>query len=450
MIDIDKAIERGIKKAHQLGASEIEIYVVEEDTALANATQKGLEGIRRGITVSADVRVAIGKRVTVQGAIISSEEDLFNLIEKAMAIVKSVPEDINWVTLPRSYSFTPTYDIVDDRVRSCDIEFFTQLIDEVSNMPKELDKRAYASYIVIETSLIRKWISNSYVSTPASYEKTSFLFSLTVNAVENGYESSYHGYYLAPTLKEFDLKTLTEKTTSIAISTLRSRPIETGKYNVVFTPPVFASIIQILLVPAVRADQVQRNRSPLAKKLFSKVLSEDITMIDDGAAPNMIRSAPFDDEGVQTKRKTVIDKGVLMTYLYDTYTAYIDNQESTGNAIRPGIGLPPIPNATNIIIIPGLQSIDTIIRDVGDALVIYATIGEWLSNPVNGNLGATVTNAIYYKNGEPVQGVKGVTISGNIYNLLGENLIAISREVELVGNTLTPSVCVKEAIVAGK
>ncbi|MEM3979776.1 MAG: TldD/PmbA family protein [Ignisphaera sp.] len=450
MIDVERIIEKGIKRAEELGATEVEILVIEDSTVDILATRKGIESIRRGTVLTADVRVAVGKKVTVQGAVISSENEVLDLVEKTVSIAKVVPEDPNWVSLPKNYGYTQVYDIVDDKVKVGDIEFLSSVINEALSLPSQVDRRAFANEVSVEAGVARKWLGNSYTSKAVVYEKTSFNFYINVKAVEEGYESSFYKFYSAPTLREFDLESLAKDATSVAIATIKAKPVETGKYIAVFTPYVFAAILRTLLVPAVRADQVQKNRSPLAKKLFTKVLSENLTIIDDGAAPNMAGSAPFDDEGVPTKRKTVIDKGVLITYLYDTYTAYIDGQESTGNAVRFGLGSPPMPSATNIIVIPGTRAVEDIIKDAKEVIVIYRTIGEWLSNPVNGNLGATVTNAIYYKNGEPVQAVKGITISGNIYSLFNEELVAVSREVELVGSMLVPHICVKDIAVAGE
>jgi PmbA protein len=450
MIDIDRLIGKALKRAEELGASEVELHVVEEKSVSIYVTSKGIEGIKKGTIVTADVRVSIGKKVTVQGCVVSSEYDVLNLVEKAVSIARVVPEDPNWVSLPRNCGYTTTFDLVDDKVKVFDIDMLTSIVKEALRLPPQVDRRASANEVVVDTGVIRKWIANNYSVNPVSYEKTLFSFVVEVKASEEGFESSYYRYYNAPTLKEFDLEAMVRDAVNIAVATLKAKPIETGRYNVVFMPTVFAAILRALLVPAIRADRVQKNRSPLARKLFTKVLSENITVIDDGSAPNMIGSAPFDDEGVPTKRKTVIDKGVLLTYLYDTYTAYIDNQESTGNAIRPGLGSPPIPSATNIIVIPGTKSVEDIIKDVRDALVVYATIGEWLSNPVNGNLGATVTNAIYYRNGEPIQPVKGVAISGNIYRLLNEDFEELSKEVELAGNMLVPAVCVRNVAIAGE
>uniref|UniRef100_A0A7C2ZRB4 TldD/PmbA family protein n=1 Tax=Ignisphaera aggregans TaxID=334771 RepID=A0A7C2ZRB4_9CREN len=450
MIDVERIVEKGIKTAEGLGASEAEIHVVENSSVSIVATRRGIESVGRRSLLTVDVRVSLGKRVTVQGAVVSSEKDVLDLIERAVSIVKVVPEDPNWVSLPRNCGYTPTSGIVDNKVKNMDTEYYKSLIVDVLQKPGHIDKRAFASEVSVEAGTLRRWIGNSYTSSAMTYEKTSFFFGVAVKAVEEGYEGSYHSFYLAPTLKEFDPDHLVEKSTTLAVASLRAKPIDTGRYTVVLAPRVLAAVLRALLVPAIRADQVQKNRSPLAKKLFDKIFAESITIVDDGAAPNMIGSAPFDDEGIPTKRKTVVDKGALLTYLYDTYTAYIDNQESTGNAFRAGLGVPPAPNASNMIVIPGTDPLETIIRDVKDVIVVHATIGEWLSNPVNGNLGATITNAIYYKNGESVQAVKGVALSGNIYSMLAEDLVTLSREVELVGNMLVPSVCIRNVSIAGR
>jgi len=101
-------------------------------------------------------------------------------------------------------------------------------------------------------------------------------------------------------------------------------------------------------------------------------------------------------------------------------------------------------------VLPGTESIDSISRDIKKGIIIYNTIGEWLSNPVNGYLNATITNGIYIENGEEKHAVKGIVISGNIYEMLGRNLITISKEYEHIGSILAPSTLVEKISVAGK
>lgn len=448
-MDIDKVIEKSLRIAETLGASEAEVYVVEKNSVNVSTNLNRFKNVRKGNSLSFHIRIALGKKIVSQGFFVSSEEDVYNLIEKSVSMARVVPEDQHWVSLPRSYGRSLVFDLVDDRIKNVDISWLIEFVEKVVDMVKEVDRRVSANFVGVESSYMRKWIGNSYEK-PMFFDKTIFYVDLSVKAVENSCENYYSNYYVAPTLKEFNVGEFVENTVNVVITTMKSKSIDTGVYNVVFMPRVFASILKILLAPAIRADQVQKNRSPLRGKLFSEVFAEDVTIVDDGSAPNMIGSGVFDDEGVATTRKIVVDKGMLITYLYDTYTAYIDNRESTGNAIRYGLSSPLVPDITNLIVVPGRVLIEDIVRDVGEVIIVYSTIGEWLSSFVNGNLSASIVNGVYVKNGVYVHGVKNVVISGNLYKFLGSDLIAVSRDVDVVGNMFVPAVCVRNISVAGK
>ncbi|HDI02368.1 MAG TPA: TldD/PmbA family protein, partial [Ignisphaera sp.] len=281
-------------------------------------------------------------------------------------------------------------------------------------------------------------------------EHTYFGVFVNVKAVSNGEESGFYDFFYAPTTRGFDIDTFVSRATSIAVKSLYAKAIETGRYEVLLMPKVFGSILQAVLVPAICADWIQKKRSPLIGKLGEQVLSESISIVDDGAAPNLVGSRAFDDEGIQMQRKVVFDKGVLENYLYDNYTALIENRESTGNAYRRSATSSPIPWITNLIVIPGNQSIDDMINQIKRGIVVYATIGEWLSNPVNGLINATITNGFYVENGEIRYGVKGVVLSGNLYELLREKLVSLSKEVEGALRVYAPAILLRDVVVAGK
>jgi PmbA protein len=447
-MDIRALVERGVRRAEVLGATEAEVYAVREETLTVRGNVRGVESIEGGETVHIYMRIAVGKRFSVQGGLVSRAEDVDSIAESAVKIARLSPEDPNWVSLPKKLGSTPVFDVVDSAVKSLEPERFVDIVKRALEMPRELDRRAFATEASASAAVIAKAIGNSY-QPPVSCELTSFSFSVDVKAVEEGFESGFYSYYSAPTLKEFRLENIVVYTTRIAVDTLKAKRVETGAYRVLLMPRVFSSILGTLLVPAVRADVVQKKRSPLAGKLFSQVLSEQLTVIDDGAVPNMPGSAPFDDEGVATRRKAVFDRGILRTYLYDTYTANIDNRESTGNARRVGASN-TYPDATNILVLPGTSSLDSLVKDMGRGIVVHGTIGEWLSNPVSGYLNATVTHGFLVEGGEVKQAVKGVVIAGDAYKLLKEGLVALSKEFEAVGNFMTPAALLQGVSVAGE
>ena len=173
-------------------------------------------------------------------------------------------------------------------------------------------------------------------------------------------------------------------------------------------------------------------------------------IFDDGTLRGGWRTRPFDDEGHPTQKTTVIENGILKNYLYDSYTALKDNVEPTGNAFRGQYWMPPQPQPTNLMLKPGNTRPEEMIQETKRGIFIDETIGEWLSNPVSGNLNATITHGYLIENGELTKPIKGVVISGNFYEIL-------KNRVELIGNDLrnnmqnySPTVKLSEITIAGK
>ena len=313
----------------------------------------------------------------------------------------------------------------------------------------EIDRRCYTSMIDVNLSEIRRAIGNSYGEI-VDDTVTRIRATVHVKAVEGSEESGFYEQFAASTLAGFDLEQLVERAARRAIAGLYARPIETGRYKVVLVSKVFAATVNALIVPAVSIEWVKKNRSPLINKLGEQVFSEAISIVDDGAAQNLAASASFDDEGIKMKRKVVIDRGVLETYLYDYYYSVLESREPMGNGLRQRISSAPRPWATNFIVLPGSATLDGLVRDLGKGIVIYQTIGEWLSNPVNGFLNATVTNAVLVEDGEPKRSIKGIVINGNIYELLKDRVIGLASDVENYMNVYAPSIALEGMTIAGK
>src|SRR5262249_57946231 len=99
------------------------------------------------------------------------------------------------------------------------------------------------------------------------------------------------------------------------------------------------------------------------------VAADHITVIDDGTIPGGFGTSRFDGEGVPTRRTSVIENGVLKSYLLNTYTAKKLNLQTTGNASRglagtPGIGL------GNYFLQPGTKTPREIIAGIPNGLYV--------------------------------------------------------------------------------
>src|SRR5579864_8649920 len=114
---------------------------------------------------------------------------------------------------------------------------------------------------------------------------------------------------------------------------LGARKVKTQQIPVIFDPLVATSILEHIF-EGVNGDSVYRGASFLAGKLGQKIAASHVNVIDDGTMVGGFGTSPFDGEGIPTRRTTVIDKGVLSSYLLNSYTAKKLGLQTTGNASR--------------------------------------------------------------------------------------------------------------------
>lgn len=214
-------------------------------------------------------------------------------------------------------------------------------------------------------------------------------------------------------------------------------------------PEVFGVVLHEAFGHASEGDLVFTGESVLHKKLGEKLASEIVTIIDEGTVEGGY-FCPFDDEGHPTQRTPVIKDGILKNYIYDTYTALKDDVQSTGNAQRSYYWMNPQPSPNNLILKTGEASPEEIIRGTKRGIYIEDTIGEWLSNPISGNLNATITHGYLVENGELAEPIKGVVVSGNFYEILKDGIEIIANDLRNSAQNYSPTVKLAELTIAGK
>ena len=135
---------------------------------------------------------------------------------------------------------------------------------------------------------------------------------------------------------------------------LGARKVKTCEVPIVFDPEMAASLMRNL-ASALSGYALYKGASFLIGKLGTKIGSELLTVIDDGTIPGALGSRPFDGEGLPTRKKTVVEKGELQSYLLDTYSGKKLGMTSTGNASR-SVGEAPGVSPANFYLAPGKDS----------------------------------------------------------------------------------------------
>jgi PmbA protein len=225
---------------------------------------------------------------------------------------------------------------------------------------------------------------------------------------------------------------------------LGARKVVTKRVPVIFDQESAGSLLGNLC-SAASGYSLYKGASFLAGQLGKRLAPEWFTVYDDGRMIGGLGSRPFDGEGLPTRKNTVVDKGVLTSYLLDTYSGKKLGLPSTGNASR-SVGESPSVGPTNFYLSPGTRSAEEIIRSVKDGLYVTELIGFGI-NMVTGDY-SRGAGGFWIENGELTYPVEEITIAGNLKQMF--------QDIELVGSDLifrgriaSPTVKIAEMMVAG-
>jgi PmbA protein len=440
--------EFAIKKALELNATEAEVYVqrartvsIEFDTEIRNL--KTIESL--GLSL----RVALGKRIAMFSTSILNDKQIGEAVAKAVKIAKVTPEDPNWKHINKKFGKSSAKGYYDGNLESLDYEEIVKALNSSVKLIRDYDRRVELTRGILTILVSNLLVANSY-NESAERKETNIEVWIRTKAEDSGMESTGNEHQETRYWKEINLDNLATNATQKAISFLKAKLIPSVKTSAIFKNKVFASIFGVILGFPITADWIQKGKSPLSNRLGDQIASENISIYDDGVMPGGWKTKPFDDEGHQTQMTPVIEKGILKHYLYDTYTSLKDNVESTGNAQRPVYWMKPQTLPNNLTLKAGNSSHDEIIRETKHGIYIEETIGEWLSNPVSGNLNATVSHGYLIENGELTKPIKGVVISGNFYDILKNGVEIIGKDLENNSEIYSPTVKISELMFAGE
>jgi PmbA protein len=226
---------------------------------------------------------------------------------------------------------------------------------------------------------------------------------------------------------------------------------------VVFTPR--GTLVLLLpLTLGLNGRLVYMGTSPLGDRLGQVAFDQRLTLVDNGCLDFASRSAPYDDEGISTAEKHLIEEGVVRQFLYDLRTAAQAETQPTGNGFKfgglfggGGFRRPPGVTPATWLVPPGDRSLEEILGELDEALLVEQVIGLGQGNILAGEFSNNVSVGFLVRKGEIVGRVKNTMIAGNVYDLMGEKLIALSDRAEWVYGILrAPAVAVDGVSVIGR
>lgn len=217
---------------------------------------------------------------------------------------------------------------------------------------------------------------------------------------------------------------------------LKARQLDTMQVPVIFEASIAASLLGHF-VGAVSGGSLYRKSSFLLDKMDQQIFAPHINIQDIPDIPRGLASSPFDDEGVQVQRRTIVENGVLRGYFLGSYAARKLGLSTTGNA----------GGNHNLILQSGKLDFAGLVKTMSRGLVVTELMGQGV-NGVTGDYSRGAAG-FWVENGEIQYPVQEITIAGNLKDMY-RNIVAVGNDVLVAGSRQSGSILVEGMTVAGR
>ncbi len=436
-----------MKLALNGGASGAECTISEGDEFEVAIRMREVESLKEAGSRAMGIRVLSGKHTGSSYTSDLSREGVTTMVEQALALLKITSED-PFAGLPDAEelgSIDGDLALYDPAIEAMLPEFKIEQATAAEAAALAFDPRIENSKGGSYESYLGTRVFANSLGFVGSYRTSSCGVAVQPVARENGSTERDYWHSSARAASKIEsAESVGRKAAERALRRLGSRKAATQKVPVIFEPRTARSLLGDLF-DAVNGSAIYRHASFLAGKLGEKIATENLTIIDDATIPGLFGSTPFDDEGVRTRRNIVIERGVLRSYLLNSYTARKLNLKTTGSASR-GVTGNAGTGPGNFYIEAGAASPEKIIAGVRNGLYVTELIGS-NTNTVNGDYSSGAAG-LWIENGELAYPVSEITIAGNLKQMLME-MDAIGADLEFRGSIASPTLLIREMTISG-
>ena len=436
-IFIDKLFE----KASLKGIDEFEIYFLSNLNTSIKIYQGKIENFSNNQNQGISFRGMVDGKMGYSYSESMENEDIDFLINEVIenaSCIESLDKQFIYGE-KTNYTDTITYS---SAIENLDTDLVKDFLIKMEEYALSIDERVKkVNFCSFAMGSGEKIIKNSKGLELHSKENICYTY-ISVIAEENGVIKTGSHFQLGRDFSKFDYKELSEVAVKRALNKFGTITLNEVPKTCVIENLAFSSLLGAMS-NIFSAEAVQKNISKLKGKLNEPIASSIVTLVDDPFLKDGLANSSFDDEGVPTSYKEIIQDGVLKTYLYNLKTAYKDGVSSTGNGVKGSykgtVGI----SSFNLYIKPSDKSFDKMIENIKEGIFItdFAGLHSGL-NTISGDF-SLAGEGFYIKDGKIDRPLNQITISGNFFELL-KNIKDIANDIKFSFSSVgSPSIVVE-------
>ena len=445
LTELQRMAEAALDAARKAGAEAADVVVTGGESVEVTVRGGDLEHLERSDGASLGLRVLMGQRQAMVSVGDPARADLMAAAGRAVAMAQAAPEDpcLGLAAADQLARQWPDLDLADaarvDEARLKDMA----LACEAAALAVKGVRQSMGASASASRSLTYLAASNGFAG---GYAETGYGVSAAVIAGEGADMQRDYDYDSQAHLA--DLCAPEEVGREAGERTVRRlnphKPESMADAPVIFEQRLAGSLAGHLAA-AVNGRAVARGGSFLKDKMGRRIMPDTVQVIDDPLMPRGHGSAPFDGEGLPTRRIDVVQDGALSAWLLDLATARQLGMESNGCAAR-GVGSPPSPSSSNFFIANGAATPQELIGSVKRGLLVTELIGMGV-NIVNGDYSRGASGFLI-ENGEITRPVSELTIAGNLADMFRR--LTPANDLVFRGARAAPTLLIEGMTIAGR
>jgi PmbA protein len=447
-VDLRDVARDLVERARRAGADAADAIVGESDGLEVGIRLGEVEKLKRSRERRAGLRVFVGNATAIASSGDLAAGGLAALVEDALALAR--------VTAPDAHGGLP--DPADLATSFPDLDLYDPTVETLEPGPafdrcRAAEDAARAASVEITNSEGAEFgCGGGQVALASSagfagtYGSSSFTLSAVPIATRDGQMQRDYWYTTGRKLAVLeDAAAVGREAARRTLRRLGGRRVPTGQYPVVFDPDSAASLLRHL-AGAISGSALYRRASFLVDQLGETVAAPAVTIVDDPLRPGGLGSRPFDGEGVVSRRRTIVERGVLKSYLLDSYSARRLGLHTTGHAARAAGDAPGV-SPTNFYLEAGTDSPEAIIASIPRGLYVTELIGFGV-NGVTGDYSRGAAG-LWIENGELTHPVEEITIAGNLRDMY-RGIVKIGNDLRFRSSTASPTIAIDRMTIAGE
>lgn len=328
---------------------------------------------------------------------------------------------------------------------SLDLYFPWQIsVEEAIELAKTCEQAAYATDNRITNSegasisvSESQFIYANSLGFVGGYPLSRHSISCAMIAEQGGSKQRDYWYSIARDAMDLEtVESIGQKAGKRSAARLGARKIDTCEVPVLFEAPIASSLIGHF-ASAVSGGNLYRQSSFLLKCMNQQVFAPNIQILELPHLHKGLASSAFDDDGVATVERNVVENGVVQGYFLSSYSARKLGMRTTGNA----------GGTHNLIMRDGTAlGFDALLQKMGTGLMVTELLGHGI-NAVTGDY-SRGASGFWVENGAISHPVEEITIAGNLKNMF-QGILAIGDDVIVRGSKQCGSVLIDRMTVAG-